>query len=82
MTDPPQQQPPVSGPQAGEAKPAEPGPKDPPGIAASILPERQRDAARHPEGDTRQPEAARTADDVAAAAQQAVETRPQPQGED
>jgi hypothetical protein len=67
--------PPVTGPEAGPAKPAEPGPVEPPGIATSILPERKRDAARHPEGDARPAESQSTADDVAAAEQQAVETR-------
>ena len=69
MTSQPQQPPP---------KPTETGPNDPPGIAASILPERQRDASRHPDGHA--PDDAFAADDAAAAAQQAVETKPQPPG--
>ncbi len=51
MANQPQQPPPVAGPEAGQAKPAEPGPNDPPGIAESSLPERKRDAARHPDDD-------------------------------
>ena len=76
MANPTQQPPPA--PEAAPAKPAEPGPKDPPGIAASVLPERQRDASRHPDGPA--PDDAFAADDAAAAAQQAVETKPQPPG--
>lgn len=74
----PQQPPPAAGPEAGPAKPSAPGPKEPPGIATAILPERKRDAARHPEGDAQPPEAVRTHDDVIAAEQQAVEAPPQP----
>jgi hypothetical protein len=44
----PQQPPPAPGPEAGPAKPTAPGPTEPPGIAESILPQRERDAARHP----------------------------------
>ena len=72
MTDPSPQPPPAPPPEAAPVKPAEPGAKDPPGIAASILPERQRDAARHPEGDA--------ANDAAVAAQEATETKPPSQG--
>jgi hypothetical protein len=71
--------PPVTGPEAGAAKPSAPGPTEPPSIAASILPQRQEDAARHPEGDARPPEAVTRVDDVTAAEQQAVETNPKPQ---
>ena len=41
--------PPPAGPEPGAAKPTEPGPEEPQGIAASILPQRKRDAARHPD---------------------------------
>jgi hypothetical protein len=78
MSSPPKQPPPVTGPQAGPAKPAEPGPVEPPSIAASILPQRQEDAARHPEGEARPPEAVSLVDDITAAEQQAVETQPEP----
>jgi hypothetical protein len=54
----PDQPPPVSGPDAGAAKPAQPGPTEPPNIATSILPQRKADAARHPEGDADAPEQA------------------------
>lgn len=82
MTNSPPQPPPAPGPEAGPAKPAEPGPADPPGIAASILPERERDAARHPERDAQPPEAlSREAlsrlDDTAAAEQGTADNPPQ-----
>jgi len=76
MSSQPKQPPPVAGPEAGAAKPSAPGPTEPPSIAASILPQRQEDAARHPEGDGRPPEAVSVVDDVTAAEQQAVETHP------
>jgi hypothetical protein len=78
MTSDPQQPPPASGPEAGPAKPSEPGPKEPPSIAASILPQSKRDSARHPEGDAQLPEALRAMDDITAAEQIAVEAPPQP----
>jgi hypothetical protein len=44
---PPAQTPTTMGPDSGAgAKPSEPGPIEPPGIAKSVLPERQEDAAR------------------------------------
>jgi hypothetical protein len=70
----PPQPPSVTGPEAGPAKPSAPGPKEPRSIAASIVPQRKRDARRHPRGDNRPPEALRQLDDMAAAAEIAVET--------
>ena len=40
---------PLAAPGEAPAKPSQPGPKDPENISASILPQRQQDAARHPE---------------------------------
>ena len=80
MTDNPQQPPAAPGPAPGKAKPAEPGPVEPPGIATSILPERQRDAARHPEGDARPPDALGDANDVAAGEEQTAQAGPPPKG--
>jgi hypothetical protein len=74
MSSRPQQPPPVTGPETGPAKPSAPGPPEPESIAASILPQRKRDAARHPDDDARPPEDARELDDVAAAEQGAVES--------
>jgi hypothetical protein len=70
----PQQPPSVTGPEAGPAKPAAPGPKEPASIAASILPQRKRDAARHPKDVADPPEAVKRFDDVAAAEEAAVKT--------
>jgi hypothetical protein len=74
MSQDPHQPPPAPGPEAGPAKPAAPGPKEPPSIAASILPQRQRDADRHPDAAAVEPEPVERSDDTIAAAQAAVET--------
>ncbi|MGZ3274379.1 MAG: hypothetical protein ACXU82_07120 [Caulobacteraceae bacterium] len=74
MPDPASQPPPAPGPEAGPAKPAEPGPTDPPSIATTILPQRQRDAARHPTGDAKASELMERKGDVVAAEEIAVET--------
>jgi hypothetical protein len=68
MTRDPQQPPP-----APAAGPAKPGPEEPRSIAASILPQRKRDAARHPP-DKLPAEQVQGLNDVAAAEQAAVET--------
>ena len=81
MSSQPKQPPPVAGPEAGAAKPSAPGPTEPPSIAASILPQRKVDASRHPEGEARPPEAVSQVDDITAAEQQAVETKPDPKGD-
>ena len=44
-------------PKPDRPSPPNPDPGDPPGIADSILPERKRDAARHPDDDADAPEA-------------------------
>lgn len=74
MANPSNPPPSVTGPQAGEAKPSQPGPPEPETIAASILPQRQRDAARHPDRPVEAAEAVQRPDDLVAAAQSAVET--------
>jgi hypothetical protein len=60
MSDPANQPPPAPGPEAGPAKPNQPGPQEPKNISASILPQRKRDAAKHPgaggEPDTNEPD--------------------------
>jgi hypothetical protein len=70
----PQQPPSVTGPEAGPAKPAAPGPREPPSIAASILPQRKRDAARHADDAAEPPESVKRFDDMAAAEEAAVKT--------
>jgi len=73
MPDQPLPPPSVSGPETGPAKPAEPGPREPPNIGASILPQRKRDAARHPKVADPVDGPLQQADDVATAEQGAVE---------
>jgi hypothetical protein len=74
MSRDPDQPPPAPGPEAGPAKPAAPGPKEPPSIAKSILPQRQQDAERHDGDAARPPEAVSQSDEVVAAQHAAVET--------
>ena len=73
MSDPTPPPSPTEGAEAA-AKPAEPGPKEPPSIAASILPQRKRDADRHPAVDPTASELMERKGDEVAAEEIAIDT--------